>query len=67
MRKRISCKVIKSIPLGAPDNRLRQDFSASLHLPKINNVGTSTYTHRLVVTTTSIEEYPPAQLLDCRA
>ena len=67
MRKRISCKVIKSIPLEAPVNRLRQDFNASLHLPKINNIGTSTYTHRMLVITIPVEEHSPARFLDCRA
>jgi len=67
MRKRISCKIIKSVPFDSGDDRLRQGFSANMLNPKISHIGTSTYTPRLVVTTSSIHEKATARFLDCRA
>lgn len=66
MRKRISCRIIKSVPLDAGDVRLCRGFSTASHQSKINN-GASTYTHRAVVATTCIDEDSPAQSLDCLA
>jgi len=67
MRKRISCKIIKSVPFDSGDNRLRQRCNVKMQQPKINDIGTSSYTSRLLVTTTSIDENATAQFLDCRA
>jgi len=67
MRKKISCKIIKSVPLGGGGDRLGQSCHTNLQHPKISDIGTSTYTHRLVVTTTCIGDSPAAQILDCRA
>ena len=67
MRKRISCKIIKSVPLGTGDNRLRQFCNANVQQPKISYIGTSTYTPRLVVTATCIDEKPATLFLDCCA
>ena len=67
MRKRISCKIIKSVPFDSGDDRLRQSFIANMQQPKISNIGTSSYTYRLVVTETCIDEKPASRFLDCRA
>jgi len=67
MRKKISCKIIKSVPLGGGDDRLHDGCRTSLQHSKISDIGTSTYTHRLIVTTTCIDNSPAAQILDCRA
>ncbi|MHC4426474.1 MAG: hypothetical protein ACYSYV_10295 [Planctomycetota bacterium] len=67
MRKRISCKIIKSVPLDAGDDRLRQDCRANVQHPKITDIGTSSYTHRLVVTKTCIDDGPAVRFLDCCA
>ena len=67
MRKRISCKIIKSVPFDSGDDRLRQSFIANMQKPKISNIGTSSYSPRLVVTTASFDEKSTAGFLDCRA
>jgi len=67
MRKRISCKIIKSVPLGDSGNRLRQDYRTILQHPKTLHIGTSGYTPRLVVIDTSIDDKSTAQFLDCCA
>ena len=67
MRKKISCKIIKSVPLGAGGVRPGRNYSINMQHPKISNIGTSTYTPRLVVTKACIDEKPTAQILDCCA
>ena len=67
MRKKISCRIIKSVPLGTGDNRLSRNCSVNIQHPKTNNTGTSSYTHLLVVINTSIDDKPVAQFLDCCA
>jgi len=67
MRKRISCKIIKSVPLGDSGNRLRQDYRTNLQHLKINDIGNSTYTPRLVVIKTCLDEKSAARFLDCCA
>jgi len=67
MRKRISCKIIKSVPFDSGEDRLRQSFSANMQQPKTSDIGTSTYTPRLVVRKTFIDKKSTAGFLDCRA
>jgi hypothetical protein len=67
MRKRISCKIIKSVPLNAGDDRPRQGCGANMQHPIISDTAVYTYTPRLVVTTTCIDDRPAAQFLDCCA
>jgi len=67
MRKRISCKIIKSVPLGAGGDWPGRTYSVNTQHPKTINVGTSSYTPRLVVINASIDDKPAAQFLDCRA
>ncbi|MHC4440074.1 MAG: hypothetical protein ACYS3S_22195 [Planctomycetota bacterium] len=67
MRKRISCKIIKSVPLGAGNNRPRRNSCVNIQHPKTINIGTSSYTPRLVVINASIDDKPAAQFLDCCA
>jgi len=67
MRKKISCKIIKSVPLGTGDDRPRQSCNANMQYPKISDIGTSSYTPRLVVIATSINDSPAARFLDCCA
>jgi len=67
MRKKISCKIIKSVPFDSGDNRLRQSFSANMQQPKISSIGNSTYTPHLLVTTICNDDSSAAQILDCCA
>jgi len=67
MRKKISCKIIKSVPLGADGDQPRQSFSENIQHPKINDIGTSIYTPRLLVIKTSINDSSTARFLDCHA
>jgi hypothetical protein len=67
MRKRISCKIIKSVPLDAGDDQPRQGCGANMQHPTISDIGTFTYTPRLVVTKTCIDGSPAARFLDCCA
>jgi hypothetical protein len=67
MRKKISCKIIKSVPLNAGTDRPSRNYSVNTQRPKTINTGNSSYTHRLVVIDTSIAEKPVAQFLDCCA
>ena len=66
MRKRISCKIIKSVPLGGVDDR-PHGCSVNVQHLKISDIGTSIYTNRLVIIRTCIDEKPTAQMLDCCA
>ena len=54
-------------PFTPGDDRLRLLCSANMQIPKISDIGTSSYTPRLVVTTTSINDIPAARFLDCFA
>ena len=67
MRKRISCKVIKSVPFDSGDVRSLRSRRANLQRPKITNAGAYTYTPRLLVRTASIDDNATAVFLDCRA
>ena len=67
MRKRISCKIIKSVPLGAGGYQPSRSYSVNLQHPKTRQIGTSSYTPRLVVINTCIDDKSAAQFLDCCA
>ncbi|MHC4324124.1 MAG: hypothetical protein ACYSUX_07610 [Planctomycetota bacterium] len=66
MRKKISCKIIKSVPLDAGGNR----SACSADRRTVNaerRIGASTYTPRLIVKKTCFDEKSAAQFLDCCA
>jgi hypothetical protein len=67
MRKRISCKIIKSVPLGAGGDWPSRNVSLNTQHHKTINAGTSSYTPRLLVINASIDDKPAAQFLDCCA
>jgi hypothetical protein len=73
MRKRISCKIIKSVPLGNGNNRSVCSVLSTAYYTEQRtmnaerSVGTSSYTPRLVVINASIDDKPATQFLDCCA
>jgi len=66
MAKRISCKIIKSVPLNVTDNRSAFRVTVDASCSK-RRIGTSIYTSRMVTTKTCIDDKSTAQILDCRA
>ncbi len=65
MRKRIQCRVIRSVPLGKGDEGLKSGGRPSVHDSLIADA--VTYTHRLVITRTRPDEAPRARTLDSYA
>jgi hypothetical protein len=63
MRKRISCRVVRSVPLGKSDDGLQNANGPSVHR-LVMCPAALFYTDRLVVTRTCIDERPATQVLD---
>ncbi len=64
MRKRISCKVIRSVTLGKTDRGLQCASGSNARRPGTAGAASFTYTSRLVVTRTDIEDGFGARTLD---
>ena len=64
MRKRISCRVIRSVPLDRSDDSLRNVGKPSVHQRIIADAAALTYTGRLVVTRTGLDAAPSPRTLD---
>ena len=66
MRKRISCKIIKSVPFDSGENRSACRVLSAAYSAE-RRIGNSTYTPRLLVTTIRNDDSSAAQILDCCA
>jgi hypothetical protein len=55
MRKRISCKIIRSVPLGERADKLQNAVKPKVHHARTRTVASLTYNNRLVVTRTSLD------------
>ncbi len=64
MRKRISCRVIRSIPLGRSGDAHRHASRPDHKHSKISDTAALTYTDRLDGTKVSFDEASAAQILD---
>lgn len=64
MRKRISCKIIRSVSLGESADGLRKVGRPIASMAKAREVASLTYTNRLVITRTSIDDCFAARALD---
>ncbi|MBL7187281.1 MAG: hypothetical protein ISS70_13250 [Phycisphaerae bacterium] len=67
MRKRISCKIIRSVPLGESADELQNTGKPKTHHAKTRGVASLTYTDRLVVTRMSIDYDLTARTFDFSA
>ena len=64
MRRRISCRVIGSVPLGVSGDAQQHASRSDNKRPKISNTAALTYTDRLHITKASFDEPMAAQILD---
>jgi hypothetical protein len=64
MRKKISCKIIRSVSLGESADGLRKAGKPKAHRAKTRRTASVTYTNRLVLTRTSIDEGFRTRALD---
>jgi len=64
MRKRISCKVIRSVPLGACDDRQRSTSRPGIDRPGIGNVAGFTRTGRPLMASACVEDGMRSRALD---
>ncbi len=64
MRKTISCKVIKSVPLSKSDDGLRGAGKLNARHAGIGDVAALTYTNRLIIIRTDPDDCPTARALD---
>ena len=55
MIKRISCRIIRSVPLGERADKLQNAVKPKAHHAKPRGVASLTYNNRLVVTRTSMD------------
>ena len=67
MRKKISCKVIRSVPLIKSDDALWNRGKPSFRRPKTADVAALSYTDRLVVTKARLDDVSAARTLDLYA
>ena len=67
MRKRISCKIIRSVPLGERADKLQDAGKPKTHHAKSRGVASLTYNDRLVVTRTSMDYDLTARTFDFSA
>jgi len=67
MRKRISCKIVRSVPLGERADKLHNAGKPKAHHAKSRGVASLTYTDRFVVTRTSIDYDLTARTFDFSA
>jgi len=66
MRKKISCKIIRSVPLIKSDDALWNTGRPSTRQTKIADAALS-YTDRLVVIKANLDDVPAARTLDLYA
>ena len=64
MRKRISCRVVRSIPLGVSGDAQQHAGRSDNKRPRISNTAALTYTDRLHITKAAFDERMAAQILD---
>ena len=64
MRKTISCKVVKSVPLSKSDDGLRGAGKSNARHTGVGDVAALTYTSRLVIARTDIDDGLTAWILD---
>lgn len=64
MRKRIPCKVIKSVTLGRSDENCQNASGLRVDRPRTDNIASLTYTSRLVATKSDIDNVYTARTLD---
>jgi hypothetical protein len=64
MRKTISCKVIKSVPLSKSDDGLRSAGNSNARHAGVSNVAALTYTNRLIIIRTDPDDCLTARSLD---
>lgn len=64
MRKTISCKVIKSVPLSKSNNGLHSAGKLNARHAGIGDVGALTYTNRLIIIRTDPDDGLTARALD---
>ncbi len=64
MRKKISCKIIRSVSLGESADGLRKASKPKAHRTKTHRAASVTYTNRLVITRTSIDDDFTTRTLD---
>ncbi len=67
MRKKIPCKVVRSVTLGQSDDALRCAITSNAERMETASVASLTYTSRLVVIRTDIDEALAARTLDLSA
>ncbi|KPK43254.1 MAG: hypothetical protein AMJ65_06355 [Phycisphaerae bacterium SG8_4] len=67
MRKRISCKIIRSVPLGERADKLQNAGKPKAHHANARGVASLTYNGRLVVTRTSMDYDSAARTFDFNA
>ena len=67
MRKKISCKIIRSVPLIKSDDAPWDRGKSSVRQPKIADVAALSYSDRLVVTKANLDDVPAARTLDLYA
>lgn len=64
MRKRISCKVVRSVTLGKTDDGLQRMSRSGAERRENSCTASLTYTARLVVTRTDIDDCHAVRTLD---
>jgi hypothetical protein len=64
MRKRIPCKVVRSVTLGKSDDRCRHVSGSSVYHSGAPDIASLTYTSRMVVTKSDIDDDYSASTLD---
>jgi hypothetical protein len=67
MKKKISCKVVRSVTLGESDDVLRSAIRSNAERIETPGVASLTYTSRLVVIRTYIDDGFGARTLDLSA
>ena len=67
MRKKISCKIIRSVPLTKSDDALWNTGKPSARQSRIADAAALSYTDRLVVTKAGLDDVPAARTLDLYA